>query len=202
MNRAPLLSLAFLAIPSLLTAQFAFNAQAGATFQQLTDVPPGVEAKAAVGAIVGVDFRMGDRFYFQPGAFFERNRTAVKVNGDTIWQDDLVRSSLKLKALVGYNIADGDGFRLRFNTGPTYDVLLSVDDKDDQIAWNKDDFNAGSFNWNAALGVDISFITVETGVTYGLSKVFKEQEGAFSADAKYLTFHLTAGVVFGGAGDK
>ena len=105
---------------------------------------------------------------------------------------------MKLKALVGYNLTDGDGFRLRFNTGPTYDVLLSVDDKDDKIEWNKDDFNSGSFNWNAGLGADITIITLETGMTYGLSKVFKEQDG-FTSDAKYFTFYVTAGVVFGGA---
>jgi hypothetical protein len=78
---------------------------------------------------------------------------------------------------------------------------LSVDNKDDNIAWNKDDFNSGSFNWNLGLGVDLSIITLETGMVYGLSSVFKEEDVAFTSDPKYFTFNLTAGVVVGGGKD-
>lgn len=198
MKRLSFLLLSVIAIPLLTVAQLAVNPQLGITLQKLTDAPDGAEYKAAVGAMIGVDLRIGERFYFQPGGFFERNSTVVSVGDSLVVEDNLVRSNLKLKALVGYNLIDGDAFRLRFNTGPTYDVLLSVDNKDDKIEWNKDDFNSGSFNWNAGLGADITIVTLETGMTYGLSKVFKEQDG-FTSDAKYFTFYVTAGVVLGGA---
>jgi len=198
MKRLSFLLFSVIIMPFATMAQFAVNPQLGITMQKLTDAPEGAEYKAALGAMIGLDMRIGDRFYFQPGGFFERNSTVVSVGDSLVVEDNLVRSNLKLKALVGYNLIDGDGFRLRFNTGPTYDVLLSVDDKDDKIEWNKDDFNSGSFNWNAGLGADITIITLETGMTYGLSKVFKEQDG-FTSDAKYFTFYVTAGVVFGGA---
>lgn len=198
MKRLSFLLFSVIIMPFATMAQFAVNPQLGITMQKLTDAPEGAEYKAALGAMIGLDMRIGDRFYFQPGGFFERNSTVVSVGDSLVVEDNLVRSNLKLKALVGYNLIDGDGFRLRFNTGPTYDVLLSVDDKDDKIEWNKDDFNSGSFNWNAGLGADITLITLETGMTYGLSKVFKEQDG-FTSDAKYFTFYVTAGVVFGGA---
>lgn len=186
--------------PLLACAQLAVNPQLGVTFQNLTEQPAGTEAKAAAGAMLGLDLRIGSRFYFQPGAFLERNATVVSTGDSVAIEDNLVRTNLKLKALVGYNLIDGDAFRLRLNTGPSYDVLLSVDNKDDNIEWNKDDFNGGSFNWNGGLGADLSIITLETGVAYGLSKVFKEQDG-FTSDAKYFTFYFTAGVVFGGAND-
>ncbi|MBL8000660.1 MAG: hypothetical protein JNL05_01755 [Flavobacteriales bacterium] len=187
-------------MPLFVSAQLAVNPQLGATFQNLTDAPAGTEVKAAAGAMLGLDLRIGSRFYFQPGAFLERNSTVVSTGDSVSIEDNLVRTNLKLKALVGFNLIDGDAFRLRFNTGPTYDVLLSVDDKDDRISWNKDDFNSGSLNWNGGLGADLSIFTLETGVAYGLSKVFKEQDG-FTSDAKYFTFYLTAGVVLGGAND-
>ena len=198
MKRLSFLLFSVIIMPFATMAQFAVNPQLGITMQKLTDAPEGAEYKAALGAMIGLDMRIGDRFYFQPGGFFERNSTVVSVGDSLVVEDNLVRSNLKLKALVGYNLIDGDGFRLRFNTGPTYDVLLSVDEKDDKIEWNKDDCNSGSFNWNAGLGADITIITLETGMTYGLSKVFKEQDG-FTSDAKYFTFYVTAGVVFGGA---
>ena len=186
--------------PLVAMAQLAVNPQLGATFQNLTDAPAGTEVKAAAGAMLGLDLRIGSRLYLQPGAFLERNSTVVSRGDSVSIEDNLVRTNLKLKALVGFNLIDGDAFRLRLSTGPTYDVLLSVDDKEDKISWNKDDFNSGSLNWNGGLGADFSIFTLEIGVAYGLSKVFKEQDG-FTSDARYFTFYLTAGVVLGGAND-
>jgi hypothetical protein len=200
MRTARILLIGLALTPIGACAQLAVNPQLGVTFQNLTDESEGTDVKSAAGAMLGLDLRIGSRFYFQPGAFLERNATVVTVGDSAAIEDNLVRTNLKMKALVGYNLIDGDAFRLRFNTGPSYDVLLSVDNKDDKIEWNKDDFNGGSFNWNGGLGADLSIITLETGVAYGLSKVFKEQDG-FTSDAKYFTFYFTAGVVFGGAND-
>lgn len=185
--------------PLGLFAQFAINPQLGVTFQDLTDQPEGSESKAAVGFMLGGDLRIGGRFHFQPGAFFVRSSTVVKsaVSDTAVIEDNLVRSSLKLKALVGYKLIDDESFKLRFNIGPTYDVLLSVDNKDDKIEWNRDDFNSGSFNMDAGLGLDLAIFTVEGGVSYGLTNAFKEQDG-FSSDAKYFTVYATLGLVFGG----
>jgi hypothetical protein len=195
----PLLILLMLA-PAGLSAQLAINPQAGVTFQNLTDEPEGADFKASVGWMLGADFRIGDRLYLQPGAFFERNVTAISGGDTAVIEDDLVRTDLKLKALVGFNLIDGDAFRLRLNTGPTYDILLSVDNTGDEIEWDKGDFNSGSLNWNAGLGVDLSFITVETGMAYGLSDVVKE-EVAFTSESRYFTWYLTAGIVLGGGND-
>ena len=197
MNTKALLAFLVLFLSGTVSAQFAVNPQLGVTFQDLTETPNGAESKSAAGAMIGSDFRIGERLYIQPGFFFERNSTLVSVGDSVTIEDNLVRTNFKLKALVGYNLINGDAFRLRLNTGPSYDVLMSIDNKDDEIDWNQDDFNSGSFNWNAGLGADISIITLETGVIYGLSKVFKEQDG-FSNDSKYFTFYFTAGVVFGG----
>lgn len=191
-----------LSLPMWSSAQFAVNPQLGLTFQNLTEEPEGTETKAAVGGMLGLDFRLGKRLYFQPGAYFCRSSTYVKqADVDTVTiEDNLIRSSLKLKALVGYNLIDGTAFRLRGNIGPTYDVLVSIDDKDDEIDFNQDNYNSGSFNFDAGLGADISIITLETGISYGLTNAFKEQDG-FSSDAKFFIFYFTLGVVLGGSTD-
>ncbi|HEX2617945.1 MAG TPA: hypothetical protein VHL57_10405, partial [Flavobacteriales bacterium] len=62
----------------------------------------------------------------------------------------------------------------------------------------KDDYNTGSFNMDAGLGVDIMLFTLEAGVSYGLSNAYKDQDG-LSSDAKYFMFYTTIGVVFGSA---
>jgi hypothetical protein len=192
---------AFLFLLGLSTAacaQLQVNPQIGGTFVDLTDDGNGVTTKAAFGFQIGLDARIGDRLYFQPGAYFGRNATVVKLTAlDTsVIQDDLIRTTAKVKALMGYNIIHGEGFKLRVNAGPTYEVLLSVDSKDDKIAFNKDDYNAGSFNLDAGLGVDIALFTAEAGVSYGLTNAYKDQD-QLSSDAKYFAFYFTIGLVFG-----
>ena len=198
MNRIILLLVAAAAFPAFAQAQLAINPQIGLNMTNLTEEPEGSEFKASAGFMIGADLRIGDRFYFQPGAFYVATSTAVTVGDSLKVDDNLTTSNLKLKGLVGYNLIDGDAFRLRLNAGPTYNILMSVGSADDKIKFDKDDFNSGSFNLDAGLGADISIITVETGISYGLSKAFKEQDG-FENDSKYFTFYFTAGLVFGGA---
>lgn len=179
-------------------AQFAINPQLGLNFTDLTDDPTSVTTKAAVGFQVGADLRLGDRLYFQPGAYFGRSATVVKstIIDTAIVEDNLIRTTAKVKALMGFNLVHNDAFKLRVNVGPTYDVLLSVDSKDSRIDFNKDDYNAGSFNMDAGVGADIAMFTVETGVSYGLSKAYKDTD-QLRSDAKYFTFYATIGLVFG-----
>lgn len=194
------LLLAFVPAFHAAQAQFAVNPQLGANFTRLTNTPNAVTSKSAVGFQLGVDFRLGERLYFQPGAHFGRSATVISYElADTaVIEDNLIRTTAKLKALMGYNIIDGDAFRLRVNVGPTYEALLSVDSKDDRIDFNKDDYSSGSFNMDAGLGVDLSIFTLETGVSYGLSNAYKDQDG-LSDDSKYFTFYATLGLVFGGS---
>lgn len=191
------LTLGLLAVGA--SAQFQVNPQAGVNFQQLTSPLAGVEYKANVGWQLGADLRFGDRLYFQPGAFFGRSATAVKTySSDTLlYEDDLVRTSLKLKGMVGYRIIDSYQFDLRFAMGPTYDVLLSVDDRNDEIGYNKGDFNKGSLNLDAALGFDMGLVTVEPNVSFGLSRVFSDNPAVKDIGSKYLTYGLTVGINLG-----
>jgi len=193
-----------LAIGSLATAthaQFQVNPQVGLTHQNMTAPAEGYAYRGAVGFQVGADLRFGDRLYLQPGVFFGRNTTVLSNSGDTIsYEDGLVRTSLKLKGMVGYRIIDSYQFDLRFALGPTYDVLLSVDDRneDDGIDFNQGDFNKGSFNIDAALGFDMGMVSVEPSVSFGLSRVFDEDVIVLSEiDSRYITYGLTVGINLG-----
>lgn len=189
----------FAAVFGTADAQVAVNPQIGANFTRLTNTPSDIVSSASFGWQLGADFRLGDRLYFQPGAFFGRSATVIKFTPlDTSFiEDNLIRTTAKVKALLGYNLIHGDAFRLRVNAGPTYEALLSVDSKDDKIAFNKSDYNGGSFNLDAGLGFDVAFLTLETGVSYGLSNAYKD-EGKFLSDSKYFTWYATLGVVIGG----
>lgn len=197
--KKPLIAMAAALITTGAAAQFQVNPQAGLIFQNITNPGPGIEYKANVGWQLGADLRIGDRLFVQPGAHFGRSSTAYKaMNSDTLlFENDLVRTNLKLNALVGYRIIDSYQFDLRFMAGPTYDVLLSVDNRDDRIGYNKGDFRNGSLNFDAALGLDMGLFTVQPGVSFGLSKVFNDNPVVKDISSRYLTFGLTIGVNFG-----
>lgn len=199
MNLRTILIPALAATMGTATAQIAVNPQLGINYTNLTNTPNNVVSSAAVGFQLGADLRLGDRLYFQPGAFFGRSATVIKFTPlDTSFlEDNLIRTTAKVKALLGYNLVHGEAFRLRVNAGPTYEALLSVDSKDDKIAFNKKDYNGGSFNMDAGLGIDVAFLTLETGVSYGLSNAYKD-EGKLLGDSKYFTWYATLGFVIGG----
>ena len=188
-----------LTIPSIgANAQFQVNPQVGVVYQSLTR-QPGIEYKANIGWQLGTDLRFGDRLFFQPGAHFGRSSTAIKaMDNDTLqYEDDLVRTSLKLNALVGYRLIDSYQFDLRLMAGPTYNVLLSADDRNDRIGYNRGDFRNGSLNLDAALGFDMGLVTVQPGVSFGLSKVFSDNPVVSDIGSLYLTYGLTIGVNLG-----
>ncbi|MCB0785464.1 MAG: outer membrane beta-barrel protein [Flavobacteriales bacterium] len=172
--------------------------------QNLTETPEGTEASLTAGWQIGADVRIGDALYVAPGMHFARSATviATQVGTDSVSteiEDNLIRSYLKLRALVGYKLINEDAFKLRVQAGPSYDLLLSVQDKDDKFEWDKDeDFNSGTWNIDAGVGVDISIITVEAGAQIGMSNVFKDDGSLKDYDSKYMTWYLTVGLVFGG----
>ena len=183
------------------SAQFQANPQVGLTYQNLTAPATGIKYRAAAGFQIGADFRFGDRLYLQPGAFFGRNTTVLSTTGDSVaYEDGVVRTNLKLKAMVGYRIIDSYQFDLRFAVGPSYDVLLSVDDREenDGIDFNKGDFNKGSLNIDAALGFDMGLFSLEPSVSFGLSRVFdKDVIVLRDIDSRYITYRLTIGINLG-----
>ena len=179
------MSFCLTAILGVAQAQFQVNPQLGVTYQHMTDAQETVDYKAAVGWQVGADLRIGDRVFFQPGAMFGQNTTIVSyVQNDEVVEED-------------NRIVDGELFDLRVMVGPTYDVLLSVDNKDDQIDWNEGNFNDGSFNIDAGLGFDMGWFTLEPSVSFGLSRAFKETDNLENINSKYLTYGLTMGLNFG-----
>jgi hypothetical protein len=200
-----LVTLAIGSVASAASAQFQVNPQAGLTFQSLTDAPNGVDYKAEVGWQLGADVRFGDRLFIQPGAFLGRSVTAVTAttmtsdgaSGTVQVEDDLVRTNLKLRAQLGYRVVDSYQFDIRVMLGPSYDVLMSVDSRDDDLTWNEADFNSGSFNIDAGLGFDMGLFTLSPTASFGLSRVFKDDPSLSEIDSKYISYGLTLGFNFG-----
>ena len=190
---------------SVAFAQVQINPQVGVTYQSLTQRPDGYSYKAELGWQAGLDARFGDKFFVQPGAFLGRSVTAVTYNtdipggaaGSVLVEDNLVRTSLKLRGLLGYRVVDTYQFDIRLMLGPSYDVLLSVDQRDGNLTWNEGDFSNGSWNIDVGVGFDMGLFTLSPNASFGLSRVFEDNPSVTDIDSKYISYGLTFGINLG-----
>lgn len=186
-------------------AQFQFNPQAGLTFQSMTAAPNGTNYKAALGWQLGADARIGDRLFLQPGVFLGRSVTAITTSapiengaaGIVQVEDNLVRTNLKLRAQLGYRIIDSYQFDMRFMLGPSYDVVMSIDQRDGDLSWNEGDFNKGSFNIDAGVGFDMGLFTLSPTASFGLSRVLRDDPTLSGINSKYISYGVTLGFNIG-----
>lgn len=195
--------LAFILVTSVTYAQTVINPKIGVNASRLSTDPKVGEVSGRVGYQIGLDARIGDRVYFQPGLFWFRQstqlRTASQVD-DTPpeeLKDNLNRQGLQLLTQVGFNIVDGDGFKLRVNAGPAFSVITTVDENDFDL--NKSDFKGANLTGNAGIGLDIFFLTLDYNYEFGFSDIFDNDTFSntnFSDSPKLSRSTFNVGVKF------
>ncbi|MBI1193867.1 MAG: outer membrane beta-barrel protein [Bacteroidetes bacterium] len=193
------LIMVMLAIAAGLQAQvgLAVNPQVGLIGVRTSQEPrAGIRTNNKIGFLGGVDLRVGNRFYLQPGAFLTTSKTVYEFD-DSLFvnEEEIARTSFKLKALAGFKVVDGEHFNLRLAAGPTYDFLIGLNGEDNTV-FEEDEFKNGTFNLDAAIGMDIYILTLEVGYSYGFSNVY-QSGGGFNSDAKYQGVYATVGIAFG-----
>ena len=176
-----------------LFAQFQFNPQIGITSLSVKNPPSGVTYDGKVGMNLGADLRFGSRFQIQPGVHYVSSVTAFQIAGSEAVAGEVLYRSLKIKALLAYNLIHSEQFKLRINAGPAYDFLMSAKEKDSKINV-KDDYKKGTFFLQGGLGVDFFFLTADLGYAQGLSQTFAGED---APDAKMAGVYFTVGVIFG-----
>jgi hypothetical protein len=176
-----------------LFAQVQFNPQIGATFMTIKNPPAGISYDGKVGLSLGTDFRFGERFQFQPGLHYVSSVTAYQIEGSEAVSGDVIFKNIKLKALVAYNFIDAGQFKFRANFGPSYDFLLSAEEKD-LNTYLKEDFKNGTFYLQGGLGIDFLFLTADVGYASGLTQTFA---GENAPDSNTAGLYFTVGVIIG-----
>ena len=200
-------------------AQIRFNPQGGISVLSIDkakykDVNTIVEGSfsAEIGVMSGVDVRIGNKIYFQPGVFYAKSVSLANIKetilgvGDTVlsvayYADKLIRTSIKAKALIGFNPINKRLFKLRMMAGPTYDFIVGASNKGTEINVDTRNFENGSFNLDAAIGLDFYLITVEAGFTQGFTEAF-DKDKFYGFDSKYSGYYITVGVLIGNANTK
>ena len=197
-------------------AQIRFNPQAGisvlsidkAKYKDVNTIVEGIFS-AEIGVMSGVDMRIGNKIYFQPGVFYSKSVSLANIKetvlgvGDTVlsvsyYADKLIRTTIKAKALIGFNPINKRLFKLRMMAGPTYDFIVGASNKGTEINVDTRNFEKGSFNLDAAIGIDIYKLTIETGFTQGFTEAFNKSK-FYGFDSKYSGYYITIGVLLGKA---
>lgn len=193
----------FLLVTSVTYAQTVINPKIGVNTSRLSTDPDRGKVKARVGYQIGLDARIGDRVYFQPGLFWfkqsSRLKTAEQINETPIQEieDDLNRQGLQLLTLVGFNVVDGDDFKLRINAGPAISIITTVNENDFDL--RRDDFKGTNLTGNVGLGFDIFFLTLDYNYEFGFSDIFDNNtfsDTNFSDDPRIVRNTFNVGVKF------
>lgn len=178
--------LALILVTSVTYAQTVINPKVGINASRLSTDPQLGQINSRLGWQVGLDARIGNRVYFQPGLFYFKQSSELILQAEAEseslddLQEDLDRQGLQLFTQVGYYLVDGDGFRMRVHAGPSISLLTSVGQSE---YIGRDDYQGVNLTGNAGLGFDIFFLTLEYNYEWGFSNVF--QNDAFSSGVAF-----------------
>ncbi len=193
-NKSVFLFTVLALLPALVASQISLRPQAGFNTSTLTRDLDEATFNSEVGFQFGLDLQVGERFYFQPGIFWEsaKNELKERIDGD---RTEFSVSRIRLPLMLGYRLLsdDTDGLLdVRLFTGPNAAFAVSKDLKETALL-SKGDFKDAVFGWNVGLGVDLAIFFVDVGYMFGLSEVF---EGAAS-DVRNNLFYANAGLRLG-----
>ena len=178
---------------ALLQAQFAIKPAVGINTSHLTTEHVKWGTEGRIGYQIGVGVLVGEKFYFEPGIFW--NTTSNDVYDKTAAEPvnfSHSTSFIRIPTVIGYHIlGDEESLAdLRFFAGPAVSFITGV--KDDTGELSKEDFKSMIFDINAGVGVDIWILFVEWNYVFGLTPVFKDGHN----NAKNQIFNVNLGARF------
>jgi hypothetical protein len=157
-------------------AQLEIKAGGGINFLGLSESPDGFNTETQMGYQFGAALLIGQKFYVEPGVYWQRNASFLIDNDDPEKIEYKTSiNSIRVPVHLGYHIIGGKEEKfvsLRIFLGPAANFITSV--KSDLAAVSKDDYNTFLVDIDGGLGLDIWFIFVEAQYQFGLTKLYKD----------------------------
>ena len=174
-------------------AQLTVTPQAGINSAFLSNDLTGVTYDAEIGFQLGVNFRFGGFFYFQPGIYYETFNKSMILELSGL-RGDFSNGYINIPILVGLKIVPLTVLDLRLNTGLFYNRLVTVGEND--LGLEKDDFVGTTWGWILGLGLDFVFLSVDISYEFGMSNVIDTEfdiiDEIVSSKADILRINLGA----------
>jgi hypothetical protein len=156
----------------------------GTTYQNIENAG---EYTAQVGAEAGLGVRIGDRFWVQPGVYYQRTSQEYSPTNLPQGEVTLDRSQLHVPIAFGFSLIQFDPLDIHLYAGPSGTILLSHN----SIAGiSKEDFKDASLGINVGVGVDVWILSLDVYADFGVTSAFR----TMSNDGRLSTFGIRAGL--------
>ncbi|MCB0620938.1 MAG: PorT family protein [Saprospiraceae bacterium] len=188
--------LPLLLIAQLSYGQFSLSPKVGLNVSSLnTEITSDEATDGRVGWHVGTDFRFRNgAFLVQPGVYYqsmtaELIRDVPNTPFETLKEKTTIQSARLPLNLGAFLTGEGGIINIHVRGGVVPTFILGINEKDN-FSISKDDLSPFSLGANAAVGIDILFLTVDLGYEWGLTDFFE------NVDGKNNMLTLSAGLVF------
>lgn len=193
--------LSLIAIASL-RSQTQINPVIGLNFSTLANSPDELQTETRLGWHFGVNMRIGDRFYFQPGVqYAQLNSGLTSVEDVPNATDTSLKSNigvLRVPLLAGLRVFSNEDnealFNVNLHAGIAAELVMSVDE--DKTGVTKDDFTSPIFAAVIGAGIDFLFLTFDIDYELGLTPVFNNERIKLSPEPKNNALLVTIGGKF------
>lgn len=162
---------------------------AGLTLSDMIDISQ-YESSFATGFNLGIAYRQGRFAYWEVGLRYNGSVILLENSGQ-LQEESLVVNQLEMPVVVGINLLSAVrrvlGLRLFGGVSPG----LVVGIKDNDLGFEREDFNSFQLSGNLGAGVDIAFFFIEVGYQYGFIELVESEK-----DSHLSQIYLNLGVRF------
>ena len=195
MKKLLILGLAII-LSETLVAQLAIRPTFGINSVTLTEDIDDGEWRSRLGYQLGIDVQLGDRFYIQPGLFWESHNNLVTPD-DTGLRINFKSTHIRMPLTVGVKLFDGALdriFNVRLYGGLDASFRLSTDGNDKLFNLNMEDGSIKKAFWgyHAGAGADFLFLFADIGYRWGASRFFKME--SVNNGARMNVFYANVGL--------
>ncbi len=160
----------------------------GMNFTHLSNDPLSYETTGRIGWQIGGTITFGDKFYLEPGIFWEKNNWNLQNLDPQIPEFTNDMSALKIPLFIGINvIGEADEQNFHIMGGPTMRIVTDVDPG--TTGKTKDDFSDFIMGIDIGAGISLGKIFIDAGYEWGLTNIYKDE----TEDIRSRGFWLNAG---------
>lgn len=179
----------------ILSAQVRLNPKIGLNAYDVSAEDGNYQIDGKTGFHAGLDLRIGDKVYFQPGAHYYALRADFGEDGviENLLTDDIALQTVRVPVLIGTSIINADAFALRAHVGGVGLFPLNVNDNSFLIT--KSDYKSVNFGAVVGAGLDLGKLTVDINYDFGLTDNFNE-DAVIDFNGKGNVLSVSLGYLF------
>lgn len=168
------------------------------SYKLSTDVDS-IQASIKKSFQIGAFVRVGKKFYFQPEANYQVSESTLSQSiGTVVQSQDVTLKSIKVPAIIGFNVINKRVFNLRILAGPAVTFVLDKKLNPEQMNefWpihSADDIKNSVWSVQMGAGVDVFFVTLDVRYEMGLENIYN---GSSDLNMKNNMFNVSLGIKF------